>query len=301
MTWPPRDDPTIESQGKRSTVTINRTPSFSFKWTVLQRSWEPSGAQRRCHGTEPYEDEELPVSRDRKSRPRARVIDYDEDSDFGTPWPGSEDTELAKPPQPIRLAKNRDTKRDRGSSDNPLDERLRKKPRHRVLSPRRETASSLGRVPSRRENTSSLGRALSPRRKTTSSLGQRSDSVPAPNSKSRRGVQQPTPQSARLNMNAEISDSESDVVVLNDVPRRSKIKEERTSVKKEPFSVEVCCLSHMVNLCMSLNYSLSLTGKTVLFQPFGDVVRVHLGYQYRYIKCTKADDELFYRSHMVPT
>ena len=168
------------------------------------------------------------------------MVDSDEGSGFDSLRRGSEDTEFAEPSQPRSSAKTGDRKKRRVSPDNPLDEPLRKKSKHRVSSPRREN---------------------------TSSAHQHSGYAFARDDKSKRGVQQPTPQSARLSVNAEISDSESDVVVLDDVHCRPDIKEERVRIKEEPFSVEVCYLSHMVYPCINFDYSMSLTRTAVLFQP----------------------------------
>ena len=267
LNWPPKDSTAVQKQGSNTyTVQINHasdedsdaplipsrkgTSSSSFEFTVCQRPWKPHGASEARQRMEAYEDEKLPVSREgyeddtlpvlrgRKSRPSARKVDYNldnGDSDLETLMHGPKDKESAEPLRPLSSAKTLERKRGRVSSSNLFDEPLPKKPRNRLPSPRR---------------------------KITSSSGQHSGSAFARNSKSRRGVQQPTPQSARSSVYAEISESESDVVMVDDVPRRAKVKEERVNVKQEPFPVEVCCLSQMVYSCMDFN-ALSLTGRIV--------------------------------------
>lgn len=240
LTWPPKDNATVQRQGvNRFTLKINHssdedsdapltslgkgTSSSGFEFAVLQRSWKPTCASEARQRMEEDEDDKLPVPRDRKLRPSARKIDYNEDkayedSDFENLLRGTKDKDSAEPPRPISATKIDERKRGRAPSGDFLGEPLCKKPKHRLPSPGQET---------------------------TTSTGQHSDSAFRRNGKSRRNVQQPTPQSAPSSMNDEVSDSDSDLVILDEVPCYPKIKEEMVRVKEEPFSVEVSCLSHM--------------------------------------------------------
>ena len=235
LSWPPKNNATVQRQGQYCfTVKINHssdedsdapfipsrkgTSSSSFEFTVRQRPWKPNGASEARQRMEAYEDDELPVLRDRKSSPSARKVDYNvdiADSDSETLMHGPKNKESAEPPRPISSARNLERKRGRVSSSNLLDEPFPKKPGNRVPSPRRKIKSSSGR---------------------------HSGPAFARNSKSKKGVQQPAPQSARSSVYAEISESENDVVIVDDVPCRPKIKEESVRVKVEPFSVEVSYL-----------------------------------------------------------
>ena len=235
MTWPPQEATTIDQQGtKWFTVTINRTSAPSFKWKISQRSWEAVGANKARQRIESDEDDEMSVSRKRGPRPRAPVLDYNEDSDAPlSVWRGSEDRESAEPTRRRRSAKNRDRRRDRAPSDSLLDQPPRKKPRHREPSPllgMSDTENDVVVPPNEPRRKRSRHRAPSPRR--------------------------------------EIPDSDSDVVILDDDPFRPKIKEEGVITQKEPFAVKVCCPSHMVYPCISFSQELSLTNISDLFQPF---------------------------------
>ena len=258
LTWPPKDNATVQRPSAHKVTfkvnlsldedseaplirSQNGTSSSSIEFSILQRPWKPIVASEARQRMEEYEDDKLPVLRDRTSRRSAHKIDYNVDvgdSDSETLVQGPKDKESAEPPRPISSTKNLERKRGLVLlSSTFLDEPLPKKPRNRLPSPRR---------------------------KITGSSGQHSGSAFARNSESRRGVQQPTPQSTRSSVYAEISESESDVVIVDDVPRRPKVKEEKVDIKKEPFPVEVCCLSHMVYLCMNFYYAPSLTGRNVL-------------------------------------
>ena len=237
MIWPPNDNAVVEQQSsKRQHVAIKhssdkhssdkdpvepfssfpcRTSSSGFNYTILKRKWKPAGATARSQHHLLGDYGENAPSRRKLARSSTQGIRYDEDSDPDVPSHEPAKNQKTSSLQPTNSTTERFEKNSRLTPSLPTSVPPRKKTRTRISCP---------------QKTSPERSHQRPRSSGLMSVRNRS--------------QAPTPQSSRPSVAVENSNSDDDMLILDYAPpafsRTPQIKDEKTAIKTEPLSAEVC-------------------------------------------------------------